>query len=148
MAPRTPDALADGIESSSDTASVAPGATGPRVARAQILLDRARFSPGEIDGKYGDDLGIAVKGYQEKHDLKPTGIIDASTWKLLNRDRGQLLTTYTITAVDEKGPFSPIPDDIQEQAKLKWMGYESPQEELRREVFTSPPKFLAETEPR
>ena len=40
-----------------------PGATGPKEVRAQILLDRARFSPGEIDGVYGDDFGIAVKGY-------------------------------------------------------------------------------------
>ena len=69
-----------------------------------------------------------------------------STWKLLNRDRGRLLTTYTITAVDEKGPFSPIPDDIQEQAKLKWMGYESPQEELGEKFHVSP-KFLAELNP-
>jgi len=41
------------------------------VVRAQILLDRAKFSPGEIDGVYGDDLGIAVKGYRENHGLKP-----------------------------------------------------------------------------
>ena len=50
------------IEDSTKTGAVGPGATGPRVVRAQILLDRARFSPGEIDGVYGDDLGIAVKG--------------------------------------------------------------------------------------
>ncbi|HMC61558.1 MAG TPA: hypothetical protein VKJ01_20370, partial [Candidatus Solibacter sp.] len=48
------------IEDSTKTAAVGPGATGPRVVRAQILLDRARFSPGEIDGVYGDDFGIAV----------------------------------------------------------------------------------------
>src|ERR1035438_10136574 len=51
------------IEDSSKTGAVGPGATGSRVVRAQILLDRARFSPGEIDGVYGDDFGIAVKGY-------------------------------------------------------------------------------------
>jgi peptidoglycan hydrolase-like protein with peptidoglycan-binding domain len=54
------------------------------VARAQILLDRARFSPGEIDGVYGDDFGIAVKGYQENHGLKPTGTIDAEMWRLVD----------------------------------------------------------------
>jgi hypothetical protein len=47
------------IEDSTKTGAVGPGATGPRVLRAQILLDRARFSPGEIDGVYGDDFGIA-----------------------------------------------------------------------------------------
>ncbi len=75
---------------------------GPRVVRAQILLDRARFSPGEIDGVYGDDFGIAVKGYQESHGLKPTGTIDGEMWRLLNSDAGPLLVAYTITAADEK----------------------------------------------
>ena len=42
-----------------------PGAVGPRVVRTQILPDRVRFSPGEIDGVYGNDFGIAVKGYQK-----------------------------------------------------------------------------------
>jgi len=65
------------IEDSTKTGEVGPGATGPRVTRAQILLDRARFSPGEVDGVYGGDLGVAVKGYRENHGLKPTGTIDA-----------------------------------------------------------------------
>src|SRR5438874_8557902 len=85
------------IENSTKTGPVAPGAAGPKVARAQILLDRARFSPGEIDGIYGDDLGIAVKGYQDLYKLKPTGTIDAEMWRLLERDVQPILMTYTIT---------------------------------------------------
>jgi hypothetical protein len=30
----------------------------------------ARFSPGEIHGRYGDDLAIAVKGYQEEDGMR------------------------------------------------------------------------------
>ena len=123
-----------------------PGATGPRVVRAQILLDRARFSPGEIDGVYGDDFGIAVKGYQENHGLKPTGTIDAEMWRLLDIDAGPLLLTYTITRADEKGPFQPTPADVQEKAKMKWLGFETPEEELG-ERFHSSPKLLAELNP-
>src|SRR5271157_2130134 len=134
------------IEDSTNTGPVGPGATGPRVARAQILLDRARFSPGEIDGVYGDDLGIAVKGYRENHDLKATGTIDAEMWRLLNSDTGPLLLTYTITKADEKGPFQPTPADTQEKAKMKWLGFETPQEELG-ERFHSSPKLLAELNP-
>src|SRR5580693_8243766 len=70
------------------TATVGPGAAGARVIRAQILLACARFSPGEIDGRYGDDLAIAVKGYQENHGLKPTGTIDEQMWRLLDSDAG------------------------------------------------------------
>ena len=134
------------IEDSTKTGAVGPGATGSRVVRAQILLDRARFSPGEIDGVYGDDFGIAVKGYQENHGLKPTGTIDAEMWRLLNTDAGPLLLTYTITKVDEKGPFQPIPSDIQEKARMKWLGFETPEEQLG-EKFHSSPKLLAELNP-
>ena len=112
---------ANEIEDSTKTGPVGPGAAGPRVVRAQILLDRARFSPGQIDGVYGDDFGVAVKGYQEDHDLKPTGTIDAAMWGLLNRDAGPLLLTYAITQADVKGPFLPLPAEVQDKAKLKWL---------------------------
>ena len=134
------------IEDSTKTDAVGPGATGPRVARAQILLDRARFSPGEIDGVYGDDFGIAVKGYQENHGLKATGTIDVEMWRLLDSDTAPLLLTYTITKGDEKGPFRPAPADIQEKAKMKWLGFETPEEELG-EKFHSSPRLLAELNP-
>jgi lipoprotein-anchoring transpeptidase ErfK/SrfK len=134
------------IEDSTMTAVVGPEATGPRVVRAQILLDRARFSPGQIDGLYGDDFGIAVKGYQESHGLKPTGTIDAEMWRLLDTDAGPLLLKYTITKADEKGPFQLEPTDVQEKAKMKWLGFETPGEELG-EKFHCSPKLLAELNP-
>lgn len=127
-------------------AAVGPGASGPLVVRAQILLDRAHFSPGEIDGAYGEDLGIAVRGYQEKHNLKPTGIIDAALWKLLDADRRPLLLTYRITVADERGPFEKIPKDVQEQAKMKSMPYETPNEELG-ERFHCSPQLLSQLNP-
>lgn len=134
------------IEDSTKTDSVGPGATGPRVVRAQILLDRANYSPGEIDGQYGEDLGIAIKGYQDAHQLPPSGTIDAATWTLLNADTRPLLTHYTITALDVKGPFEIIPKDPQEQAKMKALGYESPEEGLGEKFHVSP-KLLAQLNP-
>jgi lipoprotein-anchoring transpeptidase ErfK/SrfK len=116
------------------------------VARAQILLDRARFSPGEIDAAYGDDLAVAIRGYREAHNLEVTGTIDAAMWKLLCADTRPLLTTYTITAADLAGPFTPIPKDVKQQAQMKSMGYESPEEELG-ERFHIAPKLLAELNP-
>src|ERR1051326_6064777 len=79
----TPDRIINAIENRSDTGEGRPGTAEARVVRAHILLDRARFSPGQIDGRYGGDLGIAIKGYQEAHDLNPSGIIDARMWRLL-----------------------------------------------------------------
>jgi lipoprotein-anchoring transpeptidase ErfK/SrfK len=131
------------------TAAVGPGATGARVIRAQILLACARFSPGEIDGHYGDDLAIAIKGYQENHAMKPTGVIDPEMWESLNSlnaHTGPLLVAYTITAADLKGPFEPIPKEAAEQAKMKFMGFESPEEGLG-EKFHMSPALLAELNP-
>jgi lipoprotein-anchoring transpeptidase ErfK/SrfK len=137
---------ANDIEDSTKTAPVGPGTAGPRVTRAQILLDRARFSPGEIDGVYGDDLAVAIKGYQESHGLNATGIVSAEMWGLLNKDAGPLLLTYAITQADEKGPFLPLPATVQEKAKMKWMGFETPEEGLG-EKFHISPKLLAELNP-
>jgi lipoprotein-anchoring transpeptidase ErfK/SrfK len=146
VTPGVSSPAANEIEDSTKADPVGPGVAGPRVVRAQILLDRARFSPGQIDGVYGDDFGVAVKGYQENHGLKPTGIIDAATWGLLNRDAGPLLLTYAITQADEKGPFLPLPAEVQEKAKLKWLGFETPEEGLA-EKFHISPKLLAELNP-
>jgi lipoprotein-anchoring transpeptidase ErfK/SrfK len=145
-APTARSPAASEIEDSTTTGAVGPGATGPRVTRAQILLDRARFSPGQIDGVYGNDFGVAVKGYRENHGLMPTGAIDAEMWRLLDRDAGPLLLTYTITQADEKGPFLPLPTEVQEMTKLKWLGFETPEEGLG-EKFHISPKLLAELNP-
>ena len=48
--------------------------------------------------------------------------------------------------VDVKGPFESIPKDAAEQAKMKWMGYESAGEELG-EKFHMSPKLLVELNP-
>jgi lipoprotein-anchoring transpeptidase ErfK/SrfK len=142
----TPDRLAQAIENRSDTSEVSPGTAEARVVRAQVLLDRARFSPGQIDGLYGGDLGVAIKGYQEAHHLNPDGIIGAEMWRSLDADTRPLLTTYTVTTADLKGPFVPIPEDVQEQARMKWMGYESSTEELAEKFHVSP-QFLADLNP-
>lgn len=141
-----PNPTTAAVEDATKTSPVGPGAAGPRVIRAQILLDRARFSPGEIDGRHGGDLDIAVKGYQEKHGLKPTGTIDSEMWALLNADKGKLLTAYTITNADVKGPFEKIPKDVQKRAEMKWLGYESVEEKLG-ERFHSSPKLLKDLNP-
>jgi lipoprotein-anchoring transpeptidase ErfK/SrfK len=139
-------AIARSPERADGDQTVRPGAQNRRVLRAQILLDRARFSPGEIDGRYGDDLAVAIKSYQHVHNLKVTGIIDSETWALLNTDSRPLTRRYIITTLDIMGPFTEIPKGVQEQAKLKRMDYESPQE-LLGEKFHCSPKLLAELNP-
>ena len=45
-----------------------------------------------------------------------------------------------------KGPFAPLPDDVHDKDKLKWLGFETPEEALG-ERFHSSPKLLAELNP-
>jgi lipoprotein-anchoring transpeptidase ErfK/SrfK len=107
----------------------------PALIKAQVLLDRARFSPGVIDGLNGENLQNALKIFEKTNELKPDGTLDEEVWrKLAETSTEPVLTEYTITDEDVKGPFSDIPDEMEDQAKLDRLGYSSP-EELLAEKF-------------
>jgi lipoprotein-anchoring transpeptidase ErfK/SrfK len=114
------------------------GAKGQGVLRAQILLDRAHFSCGEIDGKFGRNLKKAIAAFQTERQLPVTGALDATTWDALNMDDAPALTGYTITAEDLKGPFVPIPADMKGKSELPYLGYSSPLEEIGEKFHSSP----------
>lgn len=104
------------------------------VLATQIMLDRAGFSPGAIDGRMGANTRKALARYQEQ-----------------NRDAAapsvEPLATYTITPVDAEGPFvSSIPPDLVEQAALPALSYTSVLESIA-ERFHSTPAFLKQLNP-
>jgi lipoprotein-anchoring transpeptidase ErfK/SrfK len=116
------------------------------IIRAQILLDRANFSVGEIDGREGINMQRALRGFQASRNLPPTGKLDDGTWNALLADSAPAVAEYTITPDDVKGPFLQIPDEMLEKAKLPSLSYSSPQEAMG-EKFHSKPELLAKLNP-
>lgn len=69
--------------SSTETAVLRPGAAGSDVAEAQCLLQRAGYSPGKVDGIYGEVTERAVKRFQTASGLAADGAIGPHTWRAL-----------------------------------------------------------------
>jgi lipoprotein-anchoring transpeptidase ErfK/SrfK len=121
---------ADSIESAKWSPSLSARQTSPVVFKAEVLLDRARFSPGEIDGRDGENFKKAVRAYQRHNELNATGKLDQATWDaLVNTSDQPVMRPYTISAADEKGPFvDKIPQQFDQMAKLTRLGYRSPRQ--------------------
>ena len=117
------------------------GTEGFGILRAQILLDRAHFSPGEIDGKMGANFDRAIRGFQTARKIAVSGKLDEPTWTALNADASPVVVPYRITEIDAAGPFAPVPNDMMEMAKVKRPGYASIEEALG-EMFHCSPALL------
>ena len=129
---------------------------GATALRLQILLDRAGFSPGVIDGAWGKNAAQAFSffrssgGVDSGSDSRRTDslTLDKNSYEQLLAAAGSapVLTTYTVTDDDLKGPFISIPEDVYEKAKLQCLCYSSPLEALA-EKFHSSPRLLKQLNP-
>ena len=115
------------------------------VLQVQVILDHLGFSPGVLDGKSGQSLTAALKGFQESRGLPKTGKIDAATSAALDRYRGwRAVRTLRLSADSLAGPFvNPLPKKPEDQAKLPALGYASVMEKLAEMFHTTPAVLLA-----
>ena len=123
-----------------------PAQPAPKAASAspgldlQTRLDRAGFSPGEIDGRPGMVTRKAVAAFQQSRKLPATGRADAATLAALAEAApGDTVVAYQVTAEDVAGPFTEhIPEDMMERATLPALNYSSALEELSERFHASP----------
>ena len=75
------DITAQSLQQSPMVLPLAGDVAGPSVARLQIALDRALFSPGIIDGRWGMNTEKAVYWLQKREGIPATGRVDSATWR-------------------------------------------------------------------
>lgn len=111
----------------------------PAMARAQILLDRTRFSPGIIDGLGGENTRQAIAAFQGANDLEVTGELNPEVFEqLTSGDSDRVLTDYTLAEDDVAGPFiGTVPEDIAVMAELETVGYVDAREAVAEKFHMS-----------
>lgn len=114
---------------------------------AQVLLDRSGHSPGVVDGMIGGNTRRAIEAFQSANGMAADGKLSAALFERLGgADSANLLQRYTITDEDVAGPFVEVPGDMESQAGLKTLAYESPAEGIA-EKFHMAQAFLEALNP-
>lgn len=100
----------------------------PQLAKAlqvQVMLDRAGFSPGAIDGRLGANTRRALEAYRTQHGEAGETV--------------EATTKYRISNEDAAGPFEQnIPSDLMEQSKVPALAYRDVREALAERFHTTP----------
>ena len=131
------DPEAAAIEASEYTVHAAGVQRRRLLIKAQVILDRAHFSPGVIDGRDGANFRRALAAFEAAHGgavaaPASSATFDAAAWQALTTADGAPVTQdYVIAAADVKGPFlGVVPTDTAALAKLTRVGYATPAEGL------------------
>jgi peptidoglycan hydrolase-like protein with peptidoglycan-binding domain len=99
---------------------------------------RFRFSPGEIDGKFGENAKKALRAYAEARQLPSAEAPTADLWNALRVDDRAVITNYTIVEKDVAGPFlSTLPSKMEDMKHIPKLGYTSPREGIAEKFHMS-----------
>jgi lipoprotein-anchoring transpeptidase ErfK/SrfK len=119
----------------------------PLLVKIEVLLDRARFSPGQIDGSSGENVTKAVAAYADAHGLASGAALSNEMVSSLSADSRPILTQYVLTEQDLKGPFTKrIPAKLEAMKGMKTVGYRDVKEAVA-EKFHMSERLLAALNP-
>jgi lipoprotein-anchoring transpeptidase ErfK/SrfK len=119
----------------------------PLLVKVEVLLDRAHFSPGEIDGKLGENVTKALTAYADAHGLTKGAPLTRELVSSLSADARPMLTQYVLTEQDLKGPFTKhIPAKLEEMKRMKTVGYRDIKEAIAEKFHVSE-RLLAKLNP-
>jgi lipoprotein-anchoring transpeptidase ErfK/SrfK len=110
----------------------------PAGVKLQVLLDRAHFSPGEIDGKFGENAKKALRAYEEAQHLPGSDDVTAEVWGKLAADDRPVIGNYNVEENDVAGPFlHKLPAKMEDMKGISKLSYTSPREGLAEKFHMS-----------
>lgn len=111
------------------------GSSRLQIAAIQTLIDREHFSPGVIDGIWGPKSETALKAWQQKRGLSPTGEPDRQTLDAFGPLK-QAFQTYVITDADHRD-LAPTPATWAAKSQVERLGYECVEERIAERFHCS-----------